>query len=88
MRTAGQLCRELNIRYYRLDYLIRNGYVPKPKRLDSGQRIFSDEDIEKIKQVIIERRQLWYIFTKINMFNLLILIIYLEKKNEFICEEE
>ena len=85
MRTAGQLCRELNIRYYRLDYLIRNGYVPKPKRLGSGQRIFSDEDIEKIKQVIIERRQLWYIFTKINMFNLLILIIYLEKKNEFIC---
>ena len=88
MRTAGQLCRELNIRYYRLDYLIRNGYVPKPKRLGSGQRIFSDEDIKKIKQVIIERRQLWYIFTKINMFNLLILIIYLEKKNEFICEEE
>jgi len=58
VRTAGQLCRELNIRYYRLDYLIRSGYVPKPKRLDSGQRIFSDEDIKKIKQVIIERRHL------------------------------
>ena len=85
MRTAGQLCRELNIRYYRLDYLIRNGYVPKPKRLGSGQRIFSDEDIEKIKQVIIERRHLWYILAKINMFNLIILTIYLERKNEFIC---
>ena len=56
MKTAGQLCRELNIRYYRLDYLIRSGYVPEPKRLDSGQRIFMDEDTEKIRKIILERR--------------------------------
>lgn len=55
MKTAGQLCRELSIRYYRLDYLIRSGYVPEPKRLDSGQRVFTDEEIAKIKEVIYER---------------------------------
>ncbi len=54
MKTAGQLCRELGIRYYRLDYLIRSGYVPKPKRLDSGQRVFSEEDIKKIKEKLFE----------------------------------
>ncbi len=54
MKTAGQLCRELGIRYYRLDYLIRSGYVPEPKRLDSGQRVFSDEDIKIIKEKLIE----------------------------------
>jgi|TARA_B100001971_G_C17872767_1_gene374070 DNA-binding transcriptional MerR regulator len=55
MKTAGQLCRELGVKYYRLDYLIRNGYVPEPKRLDSGQRLFTDEEAEKIKAVICER---------------------------------
>ena len=55
MKTAGQLCRELNIRYYRLDYLIRSGYVPEPKRTDSGQRVFNDQDVKKIKEVLFER---------------------------------
>ncbi len=55
MKTAGQLCKELEIKYYRLDYLIRNGFVPKPKRLDSGQRVFDDQDVRKIKEVLFER---------------------------------
>jgi DNA-binding transcriptional MerR regulator len=55
MKTAGQLCRELGVRYYRLDYLIRSGYVPEPKRTASGQRIFSDEDVDNIKEVILGR---------------------------------
>ena len=54
MKTAGKLCKELGIRYYRLDYLIRSGYVPKPKRLDSGQRVFEDEDVRKIKEALFE----------------------------------
>ncbi len=52
MKTAGQLCRELGIRYYRLDYLIRSGYVPEPKRLESGQRVFEDEDVKRIKEAL------------------------------------
>ena len=55
MKTAGQLCKDLSIRYYRLDYLIRNGYVPEPKRTDSGQRVFSDQDVKRIKEVLFER---------------------------------
>ena len=55
MKTAGQLCRELNIKYHCLDYLIRSGYVPEPKRLDSGQRVFEEQDVRKIKEVLFER---------------------------------
>ncbi len=55
MKTAGQLCKELGIRYYRLDYLIRSGYVPEPKRLDSGQRVFEEQDVRRIKEVLFER---------------------------------
>ena len=56
LKTAGQLCRELNIKYHCLDYLIRSGYVSKPKRLDSGQRVFEEQDVRKIKEVLFERR--------------------------------
>ena len=84
MKTAKEVCKQLGIRYYRLDYLIRNGYVPEPRKIASGQRIFSDEDIKIIKQVIIERRHLWYILPKVNMFNLIILTTYLERNNDFI----
>ena len=55
MKSAGRLCKELGIKYYRLDYLIRSGYVPEPKRLDSGQRVFGDEEVKRIKEVIFER---------------------------------
>lgn len=55
MKSAGRLCKELGIKYYRLDYLIRSGYVPEPKKLDSGQRVFDDEEVKKIKKVIFER---------------------------------
>ncbi len=55
MKTAGQLCRELGVKYYKLDYLIRSGFVPEPKRLDSGQRVFEDEEVKKIKEVLFER---------------------------------
>jgi len=55
MKTAGQLCKELGIRYYRLDYLIRNGYVPEPKRLNSGQRVFTEQEIKVIKEVLFNR---------------------------------
>ncbi len=54
MKTAGRLCKELGIRYYRLDYLIRSGHVPEPKRTDSGQRVFEDEDVKRIKEALFE----------------------------------
>ncbi len=54
MKTSGRLCKELGIQYYRLDYLIRSGHVPEPKRTDSGQRAFEDEDVKKIKEALFE----------------------------------
>ncbi len=57
MKTAGQLCRELGVKYHRLDYLIRSGYVSEPKKLDSGQRVFDDQDVKRIKEVLFERME-------------------------------
>jgi DNA-binding transcriptional MerR regulator len=56
MKTAKEVCKELGIRYYRLDYLIRNSYVPEPKKIASGQRVFTYKDVRKIKEVLFERR--------------------------------
>ncbi len=55
MKTAGQLCKELGIRYYRLDYLIRNGHVSEPRKLDSGQRVFTEQEVKVIKDVLFNR---------------------------------
>lgn len=54
VKTTGQICRELNTKPYKIDYLIRNGLVPVPQKLASGQRIFSDENIQAIKRKLIE----------------------------------
>ncbi len=54
VKTTGQVCKELNTKQYKLDYLIRNGLVPEPRKLASGQRIFSDEDIKMIKEKLFE----------------------------------
>ena len=50
-----EVCKLLKIKYFTLDYLIRNNYVPPPKKLASGQRIFTDEDIKIIKAVVFDR---------------------------------
>ncbi len=55
MKSAGMVCKELGIRYYSLDYLIRNGYVPEPARLGSGQRIFTEIDIRNLKAVLADK---------------------------------
>ncbi len=55
MKTAKEVCKELRIKYYKLDYLIRNGYVPEPTKIASGQRVFDDQDVRNIKEVLFER---------------------------------
>ncbi len=54
LKTTGQVCKELDTKPYKVDYLIRNRLVPEPKKLASGQRIFSDEDVQRIKEKLIE----------------------------------
>ena len=55
MKTAKEVCKELGIKYYKLDCLIRNGYVPEPMKIASGQRVFEEQDVRKIKEVLFER---------------------------------
>lgn len=55
METAKEVCKELELKYHRLDYIIRNGYVPEPKKITSGQRVFDEQDMRKIKEVLFER---------------------------------
>ncbi len=55
MKTSMEVCNQLKMKYFTLDYLIRNNYVPTPKKLASWQRIFSDEDIKIIKAVVFDR---------------------------------
>ena len=52
MRTNGQLCRELNVKPYQIEYLIRSRLIPVPQKTDSGHRLFSDEDVERIKDML------------------------------------
>lgn len=54
-KTAKQVCKDLEIPYYRLDYLIRKGIVPEPSRSSSGQRIFSEEHIAWIRSALARR---------------------------------
>jgi len=54
MKTTGQLCRELNVKPYQVEYIIRNRLVPQPQKTDSGHRIFSNKDIKIIKEKLFE----------------------------------
>ncbi len=54
MKTAKEVCKELGIRYYKLDYMIRNGLVREPKILANKHRVFSNEDVQKIKEKLLE----------------------------------
>jgi DNA-binding transcriptional MerR regulator len=52
MKTAKEVCKELGIRYYKLDYMIRNGLVPEPRVLANNHRVFTNEDIKRIREAI------------------------------------
>ena len=54
MKTAKEVCKELGVRYYKLDYMIRNGLVPEPKVLANKHRVFTDDDVSKIKEKLSE----------------------------------
>jgi DNA-binding transcriptional MerR regulator len=55
-KTTGQVCKELNIKPYKLDYLVRNRLVPEPQKTGSGHRMFSNKDINRIKEKLFEVR--------------------------------
>ncbi|MGR3218903.1 MAG: MerR family transcriptional regulator [Candidatus Anammoxibacter sp.] len=56
MKTSGEVCRELNIKHYQLEYLVQNRLIPTPKKSGSGQRLFTNEDIQRIKEKLFEMK--------------------------------
>lgn len=54
MKTAKEVCKELGIPYYKLDYMIRNGLVPGPRVLANKHRIFTNKDVQRIREKLFE----------------------------------
>ena len=57
--TEGYLlndaARRAGVRSYQLAYAISQGYLPEPAQWFNRQRVFSDEDIVRIKQYFATR---------------------------------
>ncbi len=55
--TSKYVCRLLGIKYWQLDYIIKSGKLKEPMRTTSGQRIFSQEDIEELQKIITKNKK-------------------------------
>lgn len=51
--TAGEVAKQLGIPYYTLDYLERVGKIPAARRTGTNQRIYSKDDVERIRRILI-----------------------------------
>ncbi len=52
--TSKDICRELNIPFYKLQYLFDTGKVRDVQRTSSGKRIYMEDDIKDIRQTLFE----------------------------------
>ena len=52
--TSKDVCRELRIPFYKLQYLFDTGKVRDVQRTSSGKRIYSEEDIKVIREALFE----------------------------------
>ena len=52
LMTIGQLADLVGVDRWRLAYLIERGDIPPPSFQVPGRRLFSSEDVEKIKDVL------------------------------------
>ncbi len=53
--TSKDVCRELKIPFYKLQYLFDAGKVRDVQRTSSGKRIYTEGDIKVIREVLFER---------------------------------
>ena len=54
--TIGPVATHLGIPRWRLAYLIERGDVPGPSLQVAGRRLFTDPDVERIRQALARRR--------------------------------
>ncbi len=52
--TSKDVCRELKIPFYKLQYLFDTGKLREVKRTSSGRRIYTGGDIKIIKEALWE----------------------------------
>ena len=50
--SAGEIAKLLGIPYHTLDYLERRGKIPEARRTTSNQRFYTEEDLQKLRQII------------------------------------
>jgi hypothetical protein len=56
-RTSGGVAAELKIPRWQLAYLIERGVVPDASVHVPGRRLFSEEDVARIRRALAERAQ-------------------------------
>ncbi len=52
--TSKDICRELKIPFYRLQYLFDTGKIKDVERTSSGKRIYAEGDIKVIREALFE----------------------------------
>ncbi len=58
VHSIGEVSRQINMPRWRLQYLIEKGTVPGPTFLVAGRRLFTDEDVERISDVLAQHPEL------------------------------
>jgi DNA-binding transcriptional MerR regulator len=54
--TTKKLTEILGVHYMTLQLWERENIIPKPQRDSSGRRIYSDEDVVKLKEIAEQRK--------------------------------
>ncbi len=52
--TSKDICRELKIPFYKLQYLFDTGKVRDVQRTSSGKRVYTEKDIKMIREALFE----------------------------------
>ncbi|MBE7463017.1 MAG: hypothetical protein HS116_05915 [Planctomycetes bacterium] len=55
--STGEVARLLDIRHYRMEYLLSTGVVPEPARRVAGKRAWSQQEIDAARQAIQEKQK-------------------------------
>ncbi len=50
--TSKDVCRRLGIPFYKLQYLFDSGKIRDVDRISTGDRVYTEEDIKRIKEVL------------------------------------
>ncbi len=54
--TSKDVCRELKIPFYKLQYLFDSGKVRDVSRTTTGDRIYTEDDVKVIKKALFDLR--------------------------------